>query len=114
VDSQNPAGTTCPFGKAGTQVQCQTILLKQQASREGAQKYYQLRTTGSRTDGSFRSGQWVERKDNPPGKIVLTHGLRRIMDMLYTRAFFDRYREKQGALPPRIAAWVGDPPSEEL
>ena len=61
-----------------------------------------------------RLGGWAERKDNPPGKIVLTRGLRRIMDMLYTRAFLDRYREKHGALPPRIAAWVGDPPPGEL
>jgi hypothetical protein len=61
-----------------------------------------------------RLGGWAERKDNPPGKIVLTRGLRRIMDMLYTRAFLDRYREEHGALPPRIAAWIGEPPPEEL
>lgn len=57
-----------------------------------------------------RLGGWAERKDNPPGKIVLTRGLRRIMDMLHTRAFLDRYREEHGALPPRIAAWIGEPP----
>lgn len=61
-----------------------------------------------------RLGGWAERKDNPPGKIVLTRGLRRIMDMLYTQAFLDRYREEHGALPPRIAAWVGEPPPGEL
>jgi hypothetical protein len=61
-----------------------------------------------------RLGGWAERKDNPPGKIVLTRGLRRIMDMLYTQAFLDRYREEHGALPPRIAAWIGEPPPEEL
>jgi hypothetical protein len=37
-------------------------------------------------------------------KIVLTRGLRRLMDMLHTQAFLDRYREEHGALPPRIAA----------
>lgn len=61
-----------------------------------------------------RLGGWAERKDNPPGKTVLTRGLRRIMDMLYTQAFLDRYREEHGALPPRIAAWIGEPPPEEL
>jgi hypothetical protein len=59
-----------------------------------------------------RLGGWVERKDNPPGKTVLTRGLRRIMDMFSTQAFLDHYREQYGALPPRIAAWVGEPPPE--
>ena len=61
-----------------------------------------------------RLGGWVERKDNPPGKIVLTRGLRRIMDMLYTQTFLDRYREEHGTLPPRIAAWIGESPGEQL
>jgi hypothetical protein len=61
-----------------------------------------------------RLGGWAERKDNPPGKIVLTRGLRRIMDMLHTQAFLDRYRHEHGALPPRIAAWLGEPPPQEL
>jgi hypothetical protein len=61
-----------------------------------------------------RLGGWAERRDNPPGKIVLTRGLRRLMDMLMTQAFLDRYRQEHGALPPRIAAWIGQPPSQEL
>jgi hypothetical protein len=61
-----------------------------------------------------RLGGWVERKDNPPGKIVLTRGLRRLMDMLYTQAFLDRHREEHGALPPRIAAWIGELPPHKL
>jgi hypothetical protein len=61
-----------------------------------------------------RLGGWAERRDNPPGKIVLTRGLRRVMDMLYTQAFLDRYREDHGALPPRIAAWVGKEPPHQL
>ncbi|NIV33226.1 MAG: transposase [Anaerolineae bacterium] len=61
-----------------------------------------------------RLGGWLERKDNPPGKIVLTRGLRRLMDMLYTQAFLDRYREEHGALPSRIAAWIGESPPQEL
>jgi hypothetical protein len=61
-----------------------------------------------------RLGGWAERKDNPPGKIVLTRGLRRFMDMLTTQAVLDGYREQHGALPPRIAAWIGEPPPREL
>ena len=57
-----------------------------------------------------RLGGWLGRKDNPPGKIVLTRGLRRLMDMLHTQAFLDRYREEHGALPSRIAAWIGESP----
>jgi hypothetical protein len=61
-----------------------------------------------------RLGGWAEREDNPPGKIVLTRGLRRLMDMLSTQAFLDRYRQQHGALPPRIAAWVGAPLPHQL
>jgi hypothetical protein len=61
-----------------------------------------------------RLGGWVERKDNPPGKAVLTRGLRRIMDMLYTQAFLDHYREQHGTLPSRIAAWIGELPPPDL
>ena len=61
-----------------------------------------------------RLGGWVERKDNPPGKIILTRGLRRLMDMLHTRIFLDRYREEHGDLPPRIAAWIGESPPQDL
>jgi hypothetical protein len=61
-----------------------------------------------------RLGGWAERKDNPPGKIVLTRGLRRLMDMLATQAFLDGYREEHGALPPRIAAWIGELPPQDL
>jgi hypothetical protein len=61
-----------------------------------------------------RLGGWVERKDNPPGKIVLTRGLHRLMDMQMTQAFLDHYREEHGALPPRIAAWLGETPPPGL
>ena len=49
-------------------------------------------------------GGWEERKDRPPGKIVLTRGLHRMMDMLTTQAFLAAYIKEHGALPPRIAA----------
>jgi len=57
-----------------------------------------------------RLGGWVPRKDRPPGKIVLVRGLRRLMDMLATQAFVDRYRSQHGKLPPRIAALLGKTP----
>jgi hypothetical protein len=34
--------------------------------------------------------------------------------MLMTQAVLDRYREEHGALPPRIAEWIGEPPPNEL
>ena len=61
-----------------------------------------------------RLGGWAERKDNPPGKIVLTRGRRRFMDMLTTQALLDHYRAEHGALPPRIAEWLGESPPEDL
>ncbi len=49
-------------------------------------------------------GGWEERKDRKPGKIVLTRGLHRMMDMLTTEAYLTAYVKEHGALPPRIAA----------
>lgn len=49
-------------------------------------------------------GGWEERTDRKPGKIVLTRGLHRMMDMLTTEAFLTAYVVEHGALPPRIAA----------
>ena len=49
-------------------------------------------------------GGWQERKDRPPGKIVLTRGLQRLLDMLTTEAFLVAQLKEHGALPPRIAA----------
>lgn len=49
-----------------------------------------------------RLGGWAERKNNKPGKTVLTRGLRRILDMLATQAFLNHHRAEHGALPPRI------------
>ena len=49
-------------------------------------------------------GGWQERKDRPPGKIVLTRGLQRLFDMLTTEALLANHIQQHGALPPRIAA----------
>ena len=61
-----------------------------------------------------RLGGWAERKGNRPGKIVLTRGLRRITNMLATRAFLEDYRQEHGTLPPKIAAWLGEAQPPEL
>jgi hypothetical protein len=61
-----------------------------------------------------RLGGWAERKGNKPGKIVLTRGLRRLLDTLATQAFLNRYREEHGALPPQIASLLRPSPSGEL
>lgn len=55
-------------------------------------------------------GGWVARKDNRPGKIVLACGLRRLLDMLVTQQVLANYEAEHGALPPRIAAWLGRQP----
>lgn len=61
-----------------------------------------------------RLGGWIPRPDNQPGKLVLTRGLRRLMDMLVTQAFLERYRSDHGDLPPRIASLLHSAPSEDL
>lgn len=55
-------------------------------------------------------GGWVRRTDRKPGKIVLTRGLRRLLDMLVTQATLERYRAEHGRLPPQIAAFLQPPP----
>jgi hypothetical protein len=61
-----------------------------------------------------RLGGWIPRKDSKPGKIVLTRGLRRLLDLLVTNAVLDRYRSEHGDLPPQIAALLQPSPSGEL
>lgn len=53
-------------------------------------------------------GSWEPHKGRKPGKITLTRGLHRIMDMLTTEAFLTAYIREHGALPPRIAALLRD------
>lgn len=54
-----------------------------------------------------RLGGWEERKDRPPGKITLTRGLQRLLDMFATSALLDDYVAEHGALPPGILALLG-------
>ncbi len=56
-----------------------------------------------------RLGGGEERADRPPGKQVLTRGLRRLFDLLATEAILADEVRRHGGLPPRIAALLGRP-----
>lgn len=61
-----------------------------------------------------RLGRWEERKNRPPGRIVLARGLARLLDMLATEAWLAQYERERGTLPPQVAAFLrrGAPPPE--
>jgi hypothetical protein len=61
-----------------------------------------------------RLGGWAMRKGSKPGKIVLTRGLQRLLDSIASQAFLDAYIAEHGALPPRIAAFLGLPATSDL
>jgi len=61
-----------------------------------------------------RLGGWTPHEDRKPGKTTLTCGLRRLLDMLATRSYLDRYVAEHGDLPPRIAALLSQPAPEKL
>jgi hypothetical protein len=56
-----------------------------------------------------RLGGWTQREDRPPGKIILTRGLQRMLDHLATDAILRDEIARHGQLPPRIAALLGIP-----
>ncbi len=56
-----------------------------------------------------RLGGGEERPNRPPGKIVLTRGLRRLLDYLAMTALLADEEARHG-LPPRIAAMLGRSP----
>jgi len=56
-----------------------------------------------------RLGGGEERANRPPGKIVLTRGLRRLLDVFATEAILAAHVKEYGALPLRIAAILGRP-----
>jgi hypothetical protein len=57
-----------------------------------------------------RLGGGEDRPNRPPGKIVLTRGLRRLLDLLATEAILADEERRHG-LPPRIAAMLGRTPA---
>jgi hypothetical protein len=52
-------------------------------------------------------GGWVPHKNRKPGKIILTRGLARVLDMFATQATLRAYVAEHGHLPPFIAAIIG-------
>jgi hypothetical protein len=49
-----------------------------------------------------RLGGWEERANRPPGKLILTRGLRRLLDLLATEAILLEHIEQYGDLPPFV------------
>ncbi len=58
-----------------------------------------------------RLGGGEERPNRPPGKIVLTRGLRRLLDLLALEAILAVEERDHGGLPPRIAAMLARTPA---
>ncbi|MGE0856896.1 MAG: hypothetical protein AB7L18_12470 [Hyphomicrobiaceae bacterium] len=58
-----------------------------------------------------RLGGGEDRPHRPPGKIVLTRGLRRLLDLLALEAILAAEERDHGGLPPRIAAMLGRTPA---
>lgn len=56
-----------------------------------------------------RLGGGEDRPDRPPGKVVLTRGLRRLLDHLVTETILADEIRQHGTLPPRIAALLRRP-----
>ena len=62
-----------------------------------------------------RLGGWEPRPKRPPGKITLTRGLRRVVDLLATDAFLQAYYHDHGPFPPRLSAFLhGWQPKDDL
>ncbi len=60
-------------------------------------------------------GGWEPRPNRPPGKLTLTRGLRRLLDLLTTNAFLQAYYRDHGPFPPDLAAFLhGWRPESEL
>jgi len=49
-----------------------------------------------------RLGGWEQRENRPPGKRILTRGLRRLIDQVTTEAILEQYLQEQGELPPFV------------
>lgn len=58
-----------------------------------------------------RLGGGEDRPNRPPGKIVLTRGVRRLLDYLAMEAILAADEQQHGGLPPRIAAMLGRTPA---
>jgi len=60
-------------------------------------------------------GGWEQRANRPPGKITLTRGLRRVLDLLSTDALLQAHYREHGPFPPQLAAFLhGWRPKDDL
>jgi hypothetical protein len=55
-----------------------------------------------------RLGGWIPRKNAKPGKIILTRGLRRLLDLFAARSILEDYLDQHGSLPSQVAAFLPD------
>lgn len=53
-----------------------------------------------------RAGGWIPKKGAKPGKIVLTRGLRRLLDFLAMRSLLQQHLDEHGQIPDQIAAFL--------
>jgi hypothetical protein len=51
-------------------------------------------------------GGWEQRDNRPPGKLVLTRGLRRLIDLVATEAILHAHVAEQGDLPPFVKLFL--------
>jgi hypothetical protein len=58
-----------------------------------------------------RLGGGEEPANRPPGKLVLSRGVRRLLDYLALEAILADEVRRHGALPPRVAAMLGRAPT---
>ena len=54
-----------------------------------------------------RLGGWENRQNRAPGKIVISRGLRRLLDMMAVEAVLNDHIATHGRLPPCIATLLG-------
>jgi hypothetical protein len=47
-------------------------------------------------------GGWEQRENRPPGKLIITRGLRRLIDQVTTEAILEQYLQEHGDLPPFV------------
>lgn len=56
-----------------------------------------------------RLGGWEERPNRPPGKFILTRGLRRLLDLMATDAILQDHLAQHGDLPPFVKRFLALP-----
>jgi len=54
------------------------------------------------------AGGWIPKKGARPGRIILSRGLRRLLNFLAMRSFLQAYLDEHGKLPEQIAAFLPD------